>query len=215
MDKSRDKYDVSGNVEAQYVDSAETVLANLRGITQLDRLQVAEEEGLARAYETLLGEVRTDTPMTSALLKHIHGRIFGDLYAWAGRWRTVQISKPGVIWPAAQYLDASMQAFERDVLSRYPAPALTEEATFCEAVGEIQGEFLAVHPFREGNARTIKLMTDLLSTQTGRPLLVYDSSDAGADRYIDAARAALVRDYRPMVEVITEALSAAQKRQSP
>ena len=57
------------------------------------------------------------------------------------------------------------------VLQKYPAKSLKEDEEFCGAVAEIQGEFLVIHPFREGNARTIKLMTDLLATQTGRPLL--------------------------------------------
>ena len=105
--------------------------------------------------------------MTCELLKHVHERIFGELYAWAGRWRTVQISKPGVIWPAAQFLDQSMETFERKVLAKYPAATLTNDEDFCRASAEIQGEFLAIHPFREGNARTIKLMNNLLAAQTG------------------------------------------------
>ena len=89
------RYDVSGNVEAQYLDAAQTVLVNKQGATDLEALQVLEEEALAKAYGTLLSEVRTDTPMTCDQLRHIHDRIFGELYEWAGRWRAVQISKAG------------------------------------------------------------------------------------------------------------------------
>ncbi len=146
------------------------------------------------------------------LLWHIHGRIFGELYEWAGRWRTVQISKPGAIWPPPHYLDESMQAFEDNVLTKYPAVVLTDDNAYCTALGEIQGEFLAIHPFREGNARTMKLMTDLLSVQTGRPLLIYDMSEEGESRYTEAAKTALLaKDYQPMVQVIRLALDAARK----
>ena len=55
--KQGKKYDISGNVEAQYADDAETVLVNKRGITDLETLQIAEEEALAKAYEVLLSEV--------------------------------------------------------------------------------------------------------------------------------------------------------------
>lgn len=203
----RSRYDVSGNIKAQFVDAAETVLVNKRGVADLATLQHLEEEALAAAYESLFDEVRIDTPMTCDLLRHIHQRIFGDLFEWAGRWRTLNISKPGAIWPAAQFLDTSMQGFERDVLRKYPARALTDDADFCRALGEIQGEFLAIHPFREGNARTIKLVSDLLAGQTGRPPLVYDQSDDGAQRYIAAASAALLaRDYRRLTELIAAAL---------
>ena len=208
----RSRYDVSGNIEAQYADDAETVLVNRLQITDLKTLQVAEESALAKAYESLLREVKVDTPLTCELLKHIHEAIFGELFEWAGRWRRVNISKPGVVWPAAAFLDQSMQTFERDVLHRFPNGSITTDAEFSLAIGEIQGEFLAIHPFREGNARTIKLASDLLAAQTGRPLLQYDQSDEGANAYILAASAAHSRkDYRPMTSLIEQALVRARK----
>lgn len=212
-EQRRDRYDVSGNVEAEYVDAERTVLKNKQGITDPHTLQLAEEEALAQAYEALLAEVRTDTPMTCELVQHIHLRIFGDLYEWAGRWRTVWIGKPGITWPAPDFLDRNMQDFEREVLGRYPARVLSDDGVFCTAVGEIQGEFLVIHPFREGNARTIKLLTDLLATQTGRPLLIYDGSEAGQNRYIAAAKAAFRKDYAPMAEIISQALARARSGQ--
>lgn len=211
-DQSRsDRYDTSGNPEAEYVDPERKVLVNLPGITELAVLQLAEEQALAGAYERLLSQVRTDTPLTSALLRHVHAEIFGELFSWAGKWRTVQISKPGAIWPSAQYLDQTMTVFERDVLEALPASSLKDDEEFCRAAARIQGEFLSIHPFREGNARTIKLATDLLAVQTGRPLLVYDDSDAGANDYIGAASAALRRmDHAPFARIIREALERAQ-----
>ena len=62
-----DRYDTSGDVEAQYLDEAQTVLVNKKGIADLQTLQVEEEEALARAYESLLGEVRVDTPIFSSI----------------------------------------------------------------------------------------------------------------------------------------------------
>jgi cell filamentation protein len=210
--QTRSRYDVSGNVEAQYVDAAESVLCNKMGITDLALLQTVEEQSLALAYRDLLSEVRTDTPITCDLLCHIHERIFGGLYAWAGRWRTVWISKPGTTWPAPDFLDANMRAFERNVLHKYPAVGLDDDLVFCAVAAEIQGEFFVIHPFREGNARTIKLATDLLAAQTGRPLLVYDQSDEAQLQYIEAARAAFKRDYNQMTAIIRRALAQAQER---
>jgi cell filamentation protein len=109
------------------------------------------------------------------------------------------------------FLDQSMLAFEQQVLKKYPADTLTDEDTFCQSVAEIQGEFLTIHPFREGNARTIKLMTDLLAAQTGRPLLNYEKSDGGRDAYIAAANTAFMRNYEPLTVIIRAALAEAQK----
>jgi cell filamentation protein len=196
MSPGPDKYDVSGNVEAQFVDEAQQILVNKRGFADLTTLQIAEEEGLTRAYATLFSEVRLDTAIDCDLIRLVHQRIFGDLYEWAGRWRTVQISKPGAIWPAAQFLDQSMTTFEADVLPKYARDVALDDESFCSLIGEVQGEFLAIHPFREGNARTIKLITDLIAAQTKRPLLRYDESSEGQARYILAASAALAKkDY--------------------
>ena len=209
--KRGDRYDVSGSVEAQYVGAAGLVMVNKRGVTDLATLQDLEQQALARAYETLLREIRTDTPMSCDLLRHIHLEIFGELYEWAGRWRTVWISKPGITWPAPDFLERHMAAWQQNVLCKCPASALRNDEAFCEAVAEIHGEFLVVHPFREGNARAIKLMTDLLAAQTNRPLLAYDQSEAGQGQYVRAALAAFKKDYAPMREVIRSALIAARK----
>jgi cell filamentation protein len=205
-----DRYDVSGNAEAQFVDARKRVMVNLKGIRSLKKLQIEEENALASAYERLLGEVRADTVLDNELLLHVHRRIFGDLYAWAGRWRTVRISKPGAQWPPPDYLEQGMREFERHVLALHPAGRLRADEEFVKAVAHIQGEFLSIHPFREGNARTIKLFTDLLASQTGRPLLRYDMTPRGAARYIEAAKAALHTQDNTLLEaIISEALENA------
>lgn len=204
------RYSVGGS-ENEYMDLEQTILKNKKGIADLHALFIEEEKALARAYELLLDEMRSDTPISSDLIKHVHGRIFSDLYEWAGRCRTVSISKEGTAWPPPDYLGEAMIAFERDVLSEFPATSLTSDDLFCKAVGHIQGEFLAIHPFREGNARTIKLVTDLLAVQTGRLALIYDASDAGRDDYIAAAKAAMLQNYDPMTSVIISALNTSKR----
>jgi cell filamentation protein len=206
----RDRYDTSGNSEAEYVDAAGTVLRNKQGFTEL-QFQCAEEESLAKAYELLFGEVRVDTKISVDLVRYIHGLIFGELFNWAGRWRTVNISKHGISWPPPIFIPENMDRFQRDVLDRYTAASVTDDDGFCRAVAIIHGEFLVIHPFREGNARTIKLATDLLAAQTGRPLLKYDQSEEGRERYIVAARISFRRDYRLMTEVIRQALHDARQ----
>jgi cell filamentation protein len=77
-------------------------------------------------------------------------------------------------------------------------------------VGRLQGEFLSIHPFREGNALAIKLVSDLIAAQGGRPVLRYDQNAEGTESYIRAASAALTKkDYAPMTATIREALRAA------
>ena len=104
-----------------------------------------------------------------------------------------------------------MDVHERDVVGRHPAASIRDDAGFCAAVADIQGEFLVIHPFREGNARTVKLLTDILAEQTGRPFLVYDRSEQGQERYIAAAKAAFRKEYDPMEAIIRSALARGKK----
>ena len=80
----------------------------------------------------------------------------------------------------------------------------SDQGVVCAAVGEIQAEFLVIHPFRDGNARTIKLMSDLLAAQTGRPPLAYDQTEPGCDEYIEAAKTAFKRDYPDCSSIVRE-----------
>jgi cell filamentation protein len=211
LNRRRDRYDVSGNIEAEYVDAQGTVLVNRLNLVDREQLQLVEEDALVQAYERLISEVRVDTPLTNELIRKVHAAIFDRIYAWAGRWRTVTISKPGITWPPPDFLAQSMEDFETEVLRKFPPQTLIGEDDFCRAVAQIQGEFLVVHPFREGNARTIKLLTDLLAVQTGRPLLAYDRTVAGRDQYILAAGEAFRKNYLPLVQLIRAALASARR----
>ncbi len=74
--------------------------------------------------------------------------------------------KPGITFGAApDFLEQNVQAFGPEVLVKYPPPVLTNDEPFCRGGGGNQGELLVIHPFRKGNARTIKMMTNLLAVQ--------------------------------------------------
>lgn len=209
----RDRYDVSGNIEAEYVDAEQTILVNKLGITDLAELSAREEEALVDAYEKLLRKFTQDARLTCDVLRDIHLAIFGEIYAWAGRWRTVWIKKPGITWPPPDFLEQAMREFEAKVLSKYGPQGAGDDASFCRIVAEIQAEFLVIHPFREGNARTVKLACDLLAAQSGRPLLRYGETEAGRQAYIAAAKAAFKHQYDPLVQIVAAALDRA--RQAP
>lgn len=63
-------------------------------------------------------------------------------------------------------------------------------------------ELVLIHPFREGNGRLSRLLSQLMALQAGLPLLNF-SSIKGKQReaYFAAVRAGIGRDYAPMTEV--------------
>lgn len=68
----------------------------------------------------------------------------------------------------------------------------------------IHCEFNAIHPFREGNGRTIRLFLDLIVVKSGfNPI---DYSKSGQREYINACKTGMRQDYTKMKKVIKKGL---------
>ena len=83
-------------------------------------------------------------------LQQIHAYIFGGLYDFAGKMRTVNIAKGGFQFAMAHYLPATLETIER-----------MPENTFDEIVDKYV-EMNVAHPFREGNGRSTRIWFDLM-----------------------------------------------------
>ena len=87
---------------------------------------------------------------TAKGLKQIHAYLFGGLYDFAGKIRTVNISKGGFKFAAAEYLPKTLEKIEK-----------MPEETFDQIVDKYV-EMNVAHPFREGNGRTTRIWLDLM-----------------------------------------------------
>ena len=83
-------------------------------------------------------------------LQQIHAYIFGGLYDFAGKIRTVNIAKGGFQFAMVNYLPATLETIER-----------MPENTFDEIVDKYV-EMNVAHPFREGNGRSTRIWFDLM-----------------------------------------------------
>ena len=83
-------------------------------------------------------------------LKQIHGYLFGGLYDFAGKIRTVNISKGGFKFAAAEFLPETLDQIEK--MSEYSFDQIIDKYV----------EMNVAHPFREGNGRTTRIWLDLI-----------------------------------------------------
>lgn len=83
-------------------------------------------------------------------LKQIHGYLFGGLYDFAGKIRTVNISKGGFKFAAAEFLPETLDQIEK-----------MSEDSFGQIIDKYV-EMNVAHPFREGNGRTTRIWLDLI-----------------------------------------------------
>jgi cell filamentation protein len=172
------------------------ILPNLLGLTDATAIGLAEFEGFLRADIVLTESLTLTTIFNLNYLLEMHRLALCHLYAFAGRYREVNISKGGFAFPAARFLPASMQQFEQEWL-REPLPA--DRAALLDRVGAIHGELLFIHPFREGNGRTARLLSNLMLEQQGHERLRWELIDESAfPRYVAAVQQSGMGNYAPM-----------------
>ncbi len=105
----------------------------------------------SKAY-ALFGSSLMDSIEVGTLngLMQIHAYIFGGLYDFAGRLRTVNISKGGFTFAPAEFLEQSLASIEN-----------MPEDSF-EQIVDKYVEMNVAHPFREGNGRATRIWLDLM-----------------------------------------------------
>ena len=125
-------------------------------------------------------------------LQQIHAYIFGGLYDFAGKIRTVNIAKGGFQFAMVNYLPAMLETIER-----------MPENTFDEIVDKYV-EMNVAHPFREGNGRSTRIWFDLmLKKHLGQCI---DWSSVNKKAYLEAMTAS-VADSMAIRDLLRPALT--------
>jgi cell filamentation protein len=201
------RYDASGIQSEFEPGSRDRVLRNLLGITRLRDIQQAESEALqlaqARAIETFFaGQTFTDNDICK-----LHRLWLGPVYAWAGEYRNVNLSKDGFMFTVAERVPHLMKEFSRSVLAvNTPCPTGSRLET-AGALATVHAELILIHPFRDGNGRVARLVALLMALQAGLPPLDFSPLDGkNRKRYIAGIHAAMDRDYRILTELFVKVI---------
>ena len=190
---------------------------NYAGCLDREEIERREDEGVGRAHELIAGLVAKPepVPLTIRLIQQIHIELMGEIYPFAGQWRQVDLHKgdgptkwrfpPGGIQPL-------MDIIERDVFSRSPFISEDDDKIFLFA-SEVMNEILALHPFREGNGRTVFIVCNLIFLQNDLLTLSTYERRTNEDQYFEACEAGRIhRDYRPLADLLAEWEDEAIKR---
>ncbi|WP_049962803.1 Fic family protein [Ruminococcus sp. HUN007] len=98
--------------------------------------------------------------------KLLHKRIFSDLYSWAGEIRTINLSKKGSVFCNVKNIEnAGILKFKYLKDNNYFC-SLSKER-FIEELTDFYNDMNYLHPFREGNGRTLRLFLALLTNNAG------------------------------------------------
>ena len=190
------RYDVGG-------DEAD-IRTNKLGIANPKTLEDAETILLSDAYTRFLGFLeKGKLPMDLRLIFDVHKYFLGPLYSWAGKIRTVNISKDGMLFIPTKNIPKALKAFEK-ILNKNVPEENEPKKKIADKLAEIHCEFNAIHPFREGNGRVIRLFLDLIALQVGYQLI--DFGKSSKKDYIQACVAGMQKDYGKMSKVIYKGL---------
>lgn len=152
------------------------VLPNKLGLTSLSEIEIAEFEGFLKTEIVFTENLSTATRFNSDYILGIHKLALIHLYSFAGELRSVNLSKGGFAFPSARFLDKSMKEFEESILNKLPA-TYKDQNELIRDIAKVHAEFLFIHPFREGNGRTARVLANLMARKAGFGRLRFEKID--------------------------------------
>ncbi|MEZ5551537.1 MAG: mobile mystery protein B [Pseudomonadales bacterium] len=175
-----------------------------------------EREGLKLSYVTTRGDLngaeqqnilkartwaqkRKNKVLTRDYLNDLHKRMYGDVWTWAGTYRTTEksigIDPIHIQVQLQELLDNVNYWIENET---YPPD---------EIAARFHHKLVYIHPYPNGNGRHARLAADILLKEMGQDPFTWGRAnlrDAGEARktYIDALRAADGHDIGPLLEFV-------------
>ena len=139
--------------------------------------RISKKKALALFENGMLDKLEAGT---FSALQTIHQYLFEEIYDFAGKIRTVNISKGNFRFAPVMYLQAAL-----DNIDKMP------QSTFDEIV-EKYVEMNIAHPFREGNGRSMRIWLDLIFKAELQK--VVDWSKVDKEDYLLAMERSPIRD---------------------
>lgn len=152
---------IDPNNQYTYPDS--TVLVNKQNITNIEEAYRNEHLFVTRRLADLRLEPIHVYSMSDILA--IHNYLFQDVYAWAGQYRKVNVSKSGNPFMPIQSFNTA-ETHMNNLIHSYHQTANSKDEIIMH-LSEILDNLNYFHPFREGNGRTQREVIRSLALSKG------------------------------------------------
>lgn len=177
------------------------VLRNKAEITDANELDAYEGElSTLRSIEILENPIAGQFDLVH--LQGIHLALFQDVYQWAGKIRTVDISRGNSHFANVRFIESAAHEIfstlaHENWLKGLDASAISKRLAY------YLSEINALHPFREGNGRVQRIFISQLSQSAGYQL---DYSDLEQEQIYQAMELAFNGDESILTKLILERL---------
>ena len=200
------RYGTAGNVEAQFeLGSNGRVLANKLGISDPEEMEDVEVGLLNRLHEDVIGTIEVNQPTTVADICEWPRRWLDNVYAWAGRYRTLNMAKGDFLFAASGQIPRLMDNLDKEIFPVHTPCTGMSEDRLTEAIAVVHVELILIHPFPDGNGRLSRLLANVMALQAGWPELDYTPWDDCKNDYVALIQAGMT-DYGPTKSLVRRGL---------
>ncbi|OZV13478.1 cell filamentation protein Fic [Tissierella sp. P1] len=200
-------YDYTYEWDSRYCYPNSFVLRNKLNITNREELDVVER----KITSLRMAEISKKPVRGNFDLKHlqdIHRHIFKDIYEWAGELRTVNISKGNTFYNQMYISDGFKDIFSKLRKEKFLIGTVQED--IAGKLAYYLSEINVIHPFREGNGRTQRIMIEYLAQVAGYDVDFYNISQT---EMVEASVASFNCDYIKMIEIFKKITSSITKQE--
>lgn len=154
------------NLQGFVIPDYEGILrGNRQGFKYMECLDDFLERRVARFYdEYLVGWLWYD--MSAQLVQDIHMCLFGDVFDWAGNWRTDEliVGRKNYPTPSPEQIDERMREWESQTTQTQAMMRnlSLSDVSYWTSLAQIYFSLCEVHPFRDGNGRVSRSLLSLL-----------------------------------------------------
>ncbi len=164
-----------------------------------------ETEAISLAYDKYVFEARRKKRgtqwLTDDFIRRVHGSMFSSIWEWAGQYRKDKLN----VGVDPHLIPEQIQLLCDDFLF-WDSP--TSKMPVLEVAARLQNRLTKIHPFRNGNGRHARLITDIFFHSRQHPLPQWPEIDLMPQghkvraQYISAMKIADQGDFSALIQFI-------------
>ena len=184
----------------EYFIPSSDVLKNNLGITDKEELKRKEIEITFEKMVSLYKQP-IDMNFDTAHLRMIHFYLFSDIYPFAGKNRTVYMGKNNSYFAPVEEIDYRLDYTFK--MMNEEIKTVDSKFSFASFLATYYVELLNIHPFREGNGRTIREFIREYANSKSRELPIGEVNFSWANVDKDAIKKVIDkgRAFRSIIEL--------------
>lgn len=144
------------------------VLSNLLGIRDAETLTL-HEDAFADTAVLEIERFLHHQKINFRLWRNIHKALFKEVYSWAGQIRTVNMTKGNSTFAQPEFIESNANRIFNDLAKKKDLQGLPFD-DFASELAKLYNELNALHPFREGNGRSLKILITEIAARAGYTL---------------------------------------------